>query len=268
MRLLLLFILVLALGESYGQIDEDFNSFDGAGEWTSPGGNTGSHVGDLCFNITGDYLAGEFYVFQSPIYDFSTWSEVELLWSQESDIRNGDVFGLYFYDNGWFFYDISNLNGFYGVTLPNTTIALAFVLNTTAGTGSLNGKFSHIRFLDIYDPEPLPVELLDFAVTLKEDGNLINWETASEYQSDYFEVYKSSNGTDWLNLTTTKAAGFSTYLQEYEYFDRDLSEGYIYYRLEQTDIDGTTETFDPVYIYRNSKPVLKKYNILGQEVKQ
>ncbi len=72
MRLLLLFILVLALGESYGQIDEDFNSFDGAGEWVSPGGNTGSHVGDLCFNITGNYLAGEFYVFQSPMYDFST----------------------------------------------------------------------------------------------------------------------------------------------------------------------------------------------------
>lgn len=268
MRLVLLFILVLALGESYGQIDEDFNSFDGAGEWVSPGGNTGSHVGDLCFNITGNYLAGEFYVFQSPMYDFSTWSNVELLWNQESDVRNGDVLGLYFYDNGWSFYDISNLNGFYGVTLPTTTIALAFVLNTTGGSGNLNGKYSHISFLSIYDPQPLPVELLDFAVTLKEDGNLINWETASEYQSDYFEVYKSSNGTDWLNLTTTKAAGFSTYLQEYEYFDRDLSEGYIYYRLEQTDIDGTTETFDPVYIYRNSKPVLKKYNILGQEVKQ
>lgn len=268
MRLVLLFILVLALGESYGQIDEGFDSFDGAGEWTSPGGNTGSHVGDLCFNIAGNYLAGEFYVFQSPMYDFSTWSTVELLWSQESDIRNGDIFGLYFYDNGWFFYDISNLNGFYGVTLPNTTIALAFVLNTTGGSGNINGKYSHVSFLSIYDPQPLPVELLDFSVTKSKDGNLVEWSTASEYQSDYFEVYKSSNGTDWLNLINIQAAGFSTYLQEYEYFDRDLREGYIYYRLEQTDIDGSTEIFDPVYIYRDNKPVLKKYNILGQEVKQ
>ena len=267
MRYGILFILLLALGESYGQINEGFDSFDGTGEWTSPGGNTGSHVGDLCFNIAGNYLAGEFYVFQSPIYDFSTWSNVELLWSQESDIRNGDVFGLYFYDNGWFFYDISNLNGFYGVTLSTTTIAIAFVLNTS-GTGSLNSKYSHVDFVSIYDPQPLPVELLDFTVSKNKDGNLVEWSTASEYQSDYFKVYKSSNGTDWLNLTTTPAAGFSTYLQEYEYFDRDIRKGYIYYRLEQTDIDGSTEIFEPVYIYRDNKPVLKKYNILGQEVKQ
>lgn len=266
MRYGILFILLLALGESYGQIDESFDSFDGAGEWTSPGGNTGSHVGDLCFNIAGNYLAGEFYVFQSPIYDFSTWSNVELLWRQESDIRVGDVFGLYFYDNGWFFYDISNLNGFYGVTLSTTTIALAFVLNTS-GSGNLDNKYSHVEFVSIYDPQPLPVELLDFTVSKNLDGNLLEWSTASEYQSDYFEMYKSSNGSDWFNVTTTKAAGFSTYLQEYEYFDRDLREGYIYYRLEQTDIDGTTETFDPVYIYRDNKPVLKKYNILGQEIK-
>ena len=261
-----LFLLLITYVESYGQIDEGFDNFDGVGLWVSPGGNTGSHDGDLCFNIIGNYLANEFYVFQSPMYDFSTWGTVELLWNQESSVRNGDSFRLYLYDNGWSYYDISNLSGYYGVTVATTTTALAFVL-VTNGSGSLNGRYSHVRLLQIYDSAPLPVELLDFAVSKESDGNLITWETASEFQSDYFNIDKSFNGVDWNDVTTIFAAGFSTSLQEYSFFDRDIREGYIYYRLEQTDIDGSTEIFPPVYVYRDNKPVLKKYNILGQEVK-
>jgi len=249
----------------YGQISEPFDSFDNTGEWTSPGGNTGSHAGDLCFNITGNYLAGEFYVFQSPIYDFSTWSSVELLWSQESVVRNGDVFGLYFYDNGWFFYDISNLNGFYSVTLPNTTIALAFVLNTS-GTGNLNGKYSHVNFLDIYDPTPLPVELLDFSGDVVDNGQLLKWSTASESQSDYFSVYRSDNGQNWDLLNEIPAAGFSNSVINYEYLDQTIRNNYVYYKLKQTDIDGVEESFVPIALYRDNK--VKSYNILGQKVNQ
>jgi hypothetical protein len=267
MRYGILFILLLALGESYGQINEGFDSFDGTGEWTSPGGNTGSHVGDLCFNIAGNYLAGEFYVFQSPIYDFSTWSNVELLWSQESDIRNGDVFGLYFYDNGWFFYDISNLNGFYGVTLPTTTIALAFVLNTS-GSGNINGKYSHVEFLSIYDPEPLPVEMLDFSASLQDKGTMVEWSTASENNSQKFDLYRSSDGSTWGLLDEISAAGFSNSEVPYRYFDEDMLPGYSYYKLIQIDIDGKEDIYGPVYTYRNVFTDPRKYNLMGQEVNQ
>jgi hypothetical protein len=261
-----LFLLLISNVESYGQIDEGFDNFDGAGMWISPGGNTGSHDGDLCFNVIGNYLANEFYIFQSPMYDFSTWGTVELFWNQESSVRSGDSFRLYLYNNGWSYYDISNLSGYYGVTVATTTTALAFVL-VTNGSGSLNGRYSHVRFLSIYDPTPLPVELLDFAVSKESDGNLITWETASEFQSDYFNIDKSFNGLDWNDVTTIFAAGFSTSLQKYSFFDRDIRDGYVYYRLGQTDIDGSTEIFPPIYVYRDNKPVLKKYNILGQEVK-
>jgi hypothetical protein len=265
MRITLLILLFLFPILIHGQIDEGFDNFNNTNEWISPGGNTGSHDGDLCFNITGNYLAGEFYVFQSPIYDFSTWSSVELLWSQESDIRNGDVFGLYFYDNGWFFYDISNLNGLFGVTLPNTTIALAFVLNTS-GSGSLNGKYSHVDFLTIYDPEPLPVELLDFTGGLNEEGVLLEWSTASEFNSDYFALYKSNDGTSWNLLDQINAAGYSTSLIPYKYLDTDPLYNYSYYMLEQVDMDGSIESFDPICIFRNPKPDLDFYNIMGQKV--
>ena len=263
LTLLLLFPILIA----YAQIDEDFNSFNGTGEWLSPGGNTGSHDGDLCFNITGNYLAGEFYVFQSPMYDFSTWSNVELLWVQESDVRAGDVFGLYFYDNGWFFYDISNLNGFYGVTLPTTTIALAFVLNTS-GSGNINGKYSHVEFLSIYDPEPLPVEMLDFSASLQDKGTMVEWSTASENNSQKFDLYRSSDGSTWGLLDEISAAGFSNSEVPYRYFDEDMLPGYSYYKLIQIDIDGKEDIYGPVYVYRNVFTDPRKYNLMGQEVNQ
>lgn len=266
MKLLTFLFLLLTL-VSYAQIDDSFDSFNGPGEWTSPGGNTGSHVGDLCFNITGNYLAGEFYVFQSPIYDFSTWSSVELRWVQESDIRTGDVFGLYFYDNGWFFYDISNLNGFYGVTLPTTTIALAFVLNTS-GSGSLDNKYSHVEFLSIYDPEPLPVEMLEFSASLQDEGTMVKWVTASENNSLKFDLYKSLDGTTWAYQNEIPAAGFSNSELTYKYFDARIEPGYSYYKLIQIDIDGEEDIYGPVYVYRNIFTDPKKYNLMGQEVNQ
>ena len=266
-QLLLTLLLLFPILITYAQIDDSFDSFDGPGEWTSPGGNTGSHVGDLCFNITGNYLAGEFYVFQSPMYDFSTWSNVELLWSQESDIRSGDVFGLYFYDNGWFFYDISNLNGFYGVTLSPTTVALAFVLNTS-GSGNINGKYSHVSFLSIYDPQPLPVEMLEFSASLQDEGTMVKWVTASENNSLKFDLYKSLDGSTWGLLDEISAGGFSNSELTYKYFDTRIESGYSYYKLIQIDIDGKEDAYGPVYVYRNVFTDPKKYNLMGQEVNQ
>ena len=264
---LLTFLFLFPILIAYAQIDEDFNSFNGTGEWLSPGGNTGSHDGDLCFNITGNYLANEFYVFQSPMYDFSTWSTVELFWNQESSVRNGDSFRLYLYDNGWSYYDISNLSGYYGVTVNTTTTALAFVL-VTNGSGNLNGRYSHVRFLSIYDPTPLPVELLDFSASLRDKGTMVEWSTASENNSLKFDLYRSSDGSTWGLLDEIPAAGFSNSEVPYRYFDEDMSSGYSYYKLIQIDIDGKEDVYGPVYTYRNVFSEPRKYNLMGQEVNE
>ena len=264
---LLILLLLFPILITYGQIDEGFDNFDGAGLWVSPGGNAGSHDGDLCFNIIGNYLANEFYVFQSPMYDFSTWSTVELFWNQESSVRNGDSFRLYLYDNGWSYYDISNLSGYYGVTVATTTTALAFVL-VTNGSGSLNGRYSHVRFLSIYDPTPLPVELLDFSASLQDQGTMVEWSTASENNSLKFDLYRSSDGSTWGLLDEISAAGFSNSEVPYRYFDEDVLSGYSYYKLIQIDIDGKEDVYGPVYTYRNVFSEPRKYNLMGQEVNE
>lgn len=247
------------------QIFEPFSSFNGVGEWSSPGGNTGSLGGYLTFNVTGDYLDNEFYIFQSPIYDFSSYNEVEVVWYQKSNIRTGDVFALYFYDNGWFYYDLSNLIGFFTVTLPNTTEAFAFVLNTIGGTGSLIGKYSDVDFIEMRNTSALPVELLSFEAEAEQNTNNVTWSTASENNSLSFKLYKSNNGYNWQLINQQQASGFSTTKIDYKYLDTEIEQGYTYYKLVQVDIDGTQESFNPIYVYRINSS-LKMYSLLGKEL--
>lgn len=264
MRLLLLTFLLSFL--SYGQISEPFDSFDGPGEWISPGGNTGSHAGELCYNITGTYPVDTWLIFESPIYDFSGYGQVDLLWFQEVNLRNGDELRLYIFDSGWSYFDLTDLNGLLQVTIPNTVTRITFDL-LTYGNGNPNNKYAHIAFLDILNPTPLPVELLDFSASLAEDGVDLKWSTASEYNSDYFSLYRSVDTSTWTKIADIPAAGFSNSLIEYDYKDESILYNYTYYRLKQVDIDGYKESWYPIWVYRKLGEDGGTYNIMGQEVK-
>ena len=264
---LLTFILLLLTLVSYGQISEPFDNFDGPGLWISPGGNTGSHNGELCYNISGTYQANTWYIFESPVYDLSSYGQVDLLWNQECSIRNGDEFRLYVFDGAWSYYDITNLTGLYQITIPNTVTRITFDL-LTYGNGGLKNKYAHVSFLDILDVTPLPVELLDFQANLVEDGVELEWSTASEYNSDYFSIYRSVDASSWTKLADIPSAGFSTSLQEYKYKDNSILYNHTYYRLKQTDIDGYKESWYPVHVFRKKNADGRTYNLMGQEVNE
>jgi hypothetical protein len=96
---------------------------------------------------------------------------------------------------------------------------------------------------------PLPVELIDFKATCLEDKTVrIDWNTASENNSNYYDVMKSTNGTSWKVLENVPAAGNSNSLLNYQVFDRELSFGNVYYKLKQVDIDGKFKMYDVINI--------------------
>ena len=85
----------------------------------------------------------------------------------------------------------------------------------------------------------LPVELKTFEVSLNHQNDAeIVWETASELNSDYFEVEKSKNILDWEVVENQQAAGYSTKELYYQAIDRDVAQHITYYRLKQVDLDG------------------------------
>ena len=95
---------------------------------------------------------------------------------------------------------------------------------------------------------PLPVELLSFTGNCENDQVTLNWKTASEHQSAYFEVEKSRNGNDWTVVETIAAAGYSTQKLDYSYVDQNSKSSESYYRLTQVDENGKSETFNTIVV--------------------
>ena len=62
----------------------------------------------------------------------------------------------------------------------------------------------------------------------------------------YFTLEKSTDGVHWLTIATVNGAGNSTSSNIYNIIDEKIELGNNYYRLSQTDFDGTSETFPPI----------------------
>lgn len=269
----LLSILLLLCTTVYSQTPnpyiEEFDSFGGVGEWELVTGqpNTGSHGGELCYNVSGTYIDDTYYSFESDTLDFSAWPTVEVIMVISSNLRNGDVFSFWYYEEvgGWTGYNISGIIGTRFFTIPNTAILLSFDLNTNAN-GNVNGKYGHVDYLEVYSPTALPIELLDFTATVDRGIVDINWSTASQVNNNYFTIERSQDGYMWENLEEIKGAGNSTSTLTYNTKDPKPYLGTSYYRLSQTDYDGTTETFQPVAVSIDRPYIVRRYNQLGQDV--
>ena len=87
----------------------------------------------------------------------------------------------------------------------------------------------------------LPVELLYFSATKSGEQAVLNWATATEINSNYFYVQKSTDGINWTTIGKVNAAGNSTSILEYSFTDPNLlSVGTNYYRIVEVDFDGSS----------------------------
>lgn len=111
-------------------------------------------------------------------------------------------------------------------------------------TSLANGcTFTDQVTLSVY--EYLPVELLSFDVNcVNENTKEISWSTASERNSAYFSIEKSSDGIDWKEINKVQAAGNSTSILQYSMIDNVLDDNTVYYRLNQVDTDGENKLYD------------------------
>lgn len=105
----------------------------------------------------------------------------------------------------------------------------------------------------------LPVVLKGFSVSgTKANTALIQWSTATEENTDYFAILRSTDGVNYEQLTTVKAAGNSTQLQNYSYTDNNISNTnkYYYYSLKTVDKDGKY-TVSSTELFKNAAAVSK-----------
>ena len=89
---------------------------------------------------------------------------------------------------------------------------------------------------------PLPVELASFTATADGPSAVrLVWTTASEKNNAGFTLERSLEGQHFTTVAKIKGAGSSSSLQRYSFRDDQLPVGarVLYYRLRQTDFDGT-----------------------------
>jgi hypothetical protein len=87
---------------------------------------------------------------------------------------------------------------------------------------------------------PLPVELITFNGYRKNNTIQLNWITSSEQNNHYFTLKKSGNNFNYNDLANVNGAGTVSTPQHYSYTDYKPLPGLNYYKLYQTDFDGTT----------------------------
>lgn len=86
----------------------------------------------------------------------------------------------------------------------------------------------------------LPIELLTFSATMNsDDGADIYWATATETNNDFFTIEKTYDATYYDVVGIVDGAGTSITPMEYFAIDPFPYPGLSYYRLKQTDFDGT-----------------------------
>ncbi len=106
----------------------------------------------------------------------------------------------------------------------------------------------------------LPIELVNFEAEVDQDNRevILSWATATETNNDFFTVEKSATGQQWNNVLLVVGAGNSDELIEYEAVDTNPLPGLSYYRLKQTDFEGSStysETIGVSLITNQSGPI-------------
>jgi hypothetical protein len=141
--------------------------------------------------------------------------------------------------------------------IPGTSISLG------GGTGTVSGDIKGISrtgwtigAFDAASQGVLPVNLLVFNARLNSQRVLLDWQTASEQNADYFNVEKSKDGqSGWSFVSRVQSRGNSNIRADYQSIDHRPYGGTSYYRLKQVDQDGRIAYSQTRNIINDSKTI-------------
>jgi hypothetical protein len=122
--------------------------------------------------------------------------------------------------------------------------------NTTI-TNLINGNNYYFKIYTYLNPwsdnllspilnvSALPVDILSFKVRFIDEVIRLKWQTGYEVNNDYFEIQKSKDGIRFNAIGRINGSGNSYRVNDYLYDDADSYPYKSYYRLKQTDFDGS-----------------------------
>lgn len=122
------------------------------------------------------------------------------------------------------------------------TIRIRLISDATINSDS-DGYFDDIS---LTHTSTLPVTLISFDSYVAGATIVVHWKTAEEESNDYFTLEKSFNGIEWDVIAVKDGEMNSHQMSQYQYIDEQAVQGLNYYRLKQTDVDGTVTVFPSI----------------------
>ncbi|OWY18889.1 T9SS C-terminal target domain-containing protein [Sphingobacteriales bacterium UPWRP_1] len=99
----------------------------------------------------------------------------------------------------------------------------------------------------------LPVQLISFTGQALPQGNLLQWRVATETNCAFYTLQQvSASGSVFTPIARINAAGNTSITQQYEWLHTPAPQGKTYYRLTQTDFDGTETALGTVALQRKA----------------
>jgi hypothetical protein len=110
---------------------------------------------------------------------------------------------------------------------------------------------TNVSYIVVHYSYITPVELTSFEATTVNRKVTLNWQTATELNNSGFEIQRSKNGNEYINVGFVPGKGTSTELNKYTFIDKELETSTYYYRLRQIDFDGTSELSNTIEVEIN-----------------
>ena len=124
----------------------------------------------------------------------------------------------------------------YNSASPNVPPTLAVGSSITAIGGTCVDTGPPLKFC--VSPS-LPVKLVSFSATREGGITQLNWATTEESNAEGYEIQRSADAKQWINVGRKEAAGDSKQLVNYDFTDAAPLAGFNYYRLKMIDKDDT-----------------------------
>ncbi|MBK8807548.1 MAG: T9SS type A sorting domain-containing protein [Bacteroidales bacterium] len=152
---------------------------------------------------------------------------------------------LYYYTS----FDIVDETSLDYLTIAKSTVGGTWLNiggTVTAGSGEgyvLSDAFTSFSEFSLANEtggtNPLPVSLAYFSATHTSKEVSLTWETKSELLNDYFTIEQSVDGVTFTQIAMVNGAGTKSTPTNYSFSHDVTASGIYYYRLKQTDYDGT-----------------------------
>jgi hypothetical protein len=128
--------------------------------------------------------------------------------------------------------------------IMNPGFGVLYAVKRNSGTGSFYMFVDYVEVTVFFSGNGciLPVNYESFNVSLQNNHSVrLDWTTSTETNNALFTIERSYDGAEFVSIGTLEGAGHSTSAKAYNFTDHQVLEGTAYYRLQQTDANGSSQ---------------------------